>query len=237
MNTIKGVIFDYGGTIDTDGVHWGIAIWEQYRRVGVPVDNALFREAYVHAERTLGKNHIIEPDDTFHTLLEKKIALQARFLRKRTTAFSREQEEEIVRLCYQTVTQTLETTIGVLEKISHRYPLVLVTNFYGNMPVVLREFSLCRYFKDIIESAVVGFRKPDPALFALGANALGIPPENILVAGDSYRKDICPALTLGCHAVWLKKKCWEQEKIIDGMKPDAIISTLAELPPLLASQP
>ena len=47
---VKGYIFDYGGTLDTGGNHWGKVIWHAYERVGVPVDEALFREAYVHGE-------------------------------------------------------------------------------------------------------------------------------------------------------------------------------------------
>ena len=30
MSSIKGIIFDYGGTIDTNGIHWSEVIWEQY---------------------------------------------------------------------------------------------------------------------------------------------------------------------------------------------------------------
>ena len=52
----KGYIFDYGGTLDTGGQHWGKVIWHAYERQQVPVSEALFREAYVHAERTLGRN-------------------------------------------------------------------------------------------------------------------------------------------------------------------------------------
>ena len=68
---VKGYIFDYGGTLDTGGNHWGKVIWHAYERVGVPVDDALFREAYVHGERTLGRNPIIQPDFTFRQTLEQ----------------------------------------------------------------------------------------------------------------------------------------------------------------------
>ncbi|MFS6554926.1 hypothetical protein VPJ68_05445, partial [Parabacteroides distasonis] len=48
---IKGYIFDYGGTLDTGGMHWGKALWHAYERCGVPVTEQMFRDAYVHAER------------------------------------------------------------------------------------------------------------------------------------------------------------------------------------------
>ena len=61
MNTVKGIIFDYGGTIDTNGIHWAEVIWEQYIKTSVNIGKELFRQAYVHGERTLAKNPIIEP--------------------------------------------------------------------------------------------------------------------------------------------------------------------------------
>ena len=75
-----GYIFDYGGTLDTGGQHWGQVLWHAYERHRVPVSEAQFREAYVHAERTLGRNPIIRPDFTFRQTLETKLRLQLEFL-------------------------------------------------------------------------------------------------------------------------------------------------------------
>ena len=232
MSSIKGIIFDYGGTIDTDGIHWGEVIWEQYKETGVDISHETYREAYVHGERFLAKNHVIEPTDTFHTLLRKKIAIHFDYLRNRFPEkhFSKEDAERIADGCYNKVKKTMETTCAVVKELSKQYPLVLVTNFYGNMPVVLKEFNLSEYFKTIVESSVVGLRKPDPALFALGVEALGFEPHEIVVIGDSYRKDIYPSSTLGCRTVWLKNICWEEEAVVQGDEADAIIRTLKELP-------
>ena len=232
MSSIKGIIFDYGGTIDTDGIHWGEFIWEQYKETGIDISHETYREAYVHGERFLAKNHVIEPTDTFHTLLRKKIAIHFDYLHNRFPEkhFSKEDAERIADGCYNKVKKTMETTCAVVKELSKQYPLVLVTNFYGNMPVVLKEFNLSEYFKTIVESSVVGLRKPDPALFALGVEALGFEPHKIVVIGDSYRKDIYPPSTLGCRTVWLKNVCWEEETVVQGDEADAIIRTLKELP-------
>ena len=77
---IKGFIFDYGGTLDTGGQHWGKVLWHAYERQQVPVTEAQYREAYVHAERTLGKNPVIQPDFTFRQTLETKLRLQLHYL-------------------------------------------------------------------------------------------------------------------------------------------------------------
>ena len=79
---LKGYIFDYGGTLDTGGQHWGKVIWHAYEHLQVPVSEADFRDAYVHAERTLGKNPIIQPDFTFYKTLETKIRLQLEYLQQ-----------------------------------------------------------------------------------------------------------------------------------------------------------
>ena len=85
-------------------------------------------------------------------------------------------------------------------------PKVLVSNFYGNLSVVLHEFGFDGCFQQIIESAVVGVRKPDPQIFQLGIEALGMSPEEVTVVGDSLENDILPARQLGCRAVWLNKR-------------------------------
>ena len=84
-----------------------------------------------------------------------------------------------------------------------------------------------------MESSVVGIRKPNPALFALGVRALDLPVEEIVVIGDSYRKDIYPSSTLGCKTVWLKNICWADEPIEEGHSPTAIIGNIEELPAIV----
>ena len=235
MSSIKGIIFDYGGTIDTDGIHWGELIGEEYNKAGIGIGRGLYREAYVHGERSLAKSPIIEPTDTFHTLLKKKITLQFEYLSQQDSQLrlTQEQADKIADACYARVNEALALTRGIVQKLAERYPMVLVTNFYGNMPVVLEEFGLTKYFNSIIESSVVGLRKPDPSLFALGVKALGVEADEIVVIGDSYRKDIYPSSTLGCRTVWLKKVCWEEEPIVEGHAPTATIESLAQLPDII----
>ena len=235
MSSIKGIIFDYGGTIDTDGIHWGELIGEEYDKAGIGIGRELYREAYVHGERSLAKSPIIEPTDTFHTLLKKKITLQFEYLSQQDSQLrlTQEQADKIADACYARVNEALALTRSIVQKLAERYPMVLVTNFYGNMPVVLEEFGLTKYFNSIIESSVVGLRKPDPALFDLGVKVLGVETDEIVVIGDSYRKDIYPSSTLGCRTVWLKKICWEEEPIVEGHAPTATIESLAQLPDII----
>ena len=48
---IKGIIFDYGGTIDSNGLHWAEVIWKAYEAEKVTVGKADFRNAFVYGEK------------------------------------------------------------------------------------------------------------------------------------------------------------------------------------------
>ena len=58
---IKGIIFDYGGTIDSHGDHWSEVIYDGYKACGLNVDKEEFRTSYVYAERELARTRHIYP--------------------------------------------------------------------------------------------------------------------------------------------------------------------------------
>ena len=225
---IKGYIFDYGGTLDTGGQHWGKVIWHAYEHLQVPVSETDFRDAYVHAERTLGKNPIIQPDFTFYKTLETKIRLQLEYLQ---TSYITPLTSYILPLTsylYEaTVAETSKSRV-VLLSLKKQYPMVLVSNFYGNIATVLKEFKLDGIFDTIIESAVVGVRKPDPQIFTLGVEALGMQPDEVVVVGDSMDKDIIPASKAGCHTVWFKGEGWTNDPV-DESPAGKVITDLTQL--------
>ena len=37
LESIKGIIFDYGGTLDTNSVHWSEVLWERYQKEQIAV--------------------------------------------------------------------------------------------------------------------------------------------------------------------------------------------------------
>lgn len=119
----------------------------------------------------------------------------------------------------------------MLDTLQPKYKLVLVSNFYGNIETILKDFRL-EYFEQIVESAVVGVRKPDPAIYRLGVEATGYPAGQVAVIGDSYTKDIIPAKTVGCKAVWLKGEGWNEDTY-DEKLPDAVITDITQLTDLL----
>ena len=210
---IKGLIFDYGGTLDSRGVHWSEVLWQGYCQAGVPIDKETFRNAYVEGERALARERIILPQDDFHTLLLKKVTLEISYLPQLPDeATHKRWAEKVAAYCDNAARECINEARPMLEQLHERYPMMLVSNFYGNIDEVLRSYGIRHLFKGIIESAVVGVRKPNPTLFKLGIDALELEPNEVMVVGDSLRKDIEPAEQLGCHVLWLKGKGWTTQE-------------------------
>ena len=92
---------------------------------------------------------------------------------------------------------------------------------------MLKDFGLDHLFGAIVESAVVGIRKPDPAIFRLGVDKLGFPADEIVVVGDSYDKDIVPATRIGCQTIWLKSIGWSAYK--GNETADIVLSDFTEI--------
>lgn len=210
---MQALIFDYGGTLDTDGRHWAHVLWEGYCEAGVPVTNVKFREAYVYGERALAKAPIVLPEDTFRDVLEKKVAQQFAFLQAEriwedTPDARAEKLKAVVAYCHDYALRHVTQARAVLSQLRPKYRMVLVSNFYGNIEAILRDFELAAYFDAVIESAVVGVRKPDPEIYRLGVKATGCEATEVTVIGDSYDKDIVPATTVGCRTIWLRGEGW-----------------------------
>jgi putative hydrolase of the HAD superfamily len=229
---IGGILFDYGGTIDSNGVHWGEVIRRAYEAEHILFpDKSVFRDAYVHGERTLGRNPLILPRHTFSDMMHLKIRLQFDRLTEngflRGQAAAPETARRIADRCYAYAARSTDAARPVIAALAKQYRLALVSNFYGNLNAVLADFKLKDFFPVVVESAVVGVRKPDPQIFRLGVEALRLPPDEVAAVGDSYDKDIVPATTAGCRTVWLKKTGWND--YAGHETADVVISDFPEL--------
>lgn len=273
---IKGIIFDYGGTLDTRGDHWSEVLWQGYEHFGigvaddeevepgVSIHKQAFRDAYVYGERALAVNPIVTPDFHFEDILREKLILELNFLAGKElletgkddsekqaklgnlgndsdlssseSLFLSLSDSEIHQIAVDMARYINAKTLALLNEnkqvLEHLkqagYPMVLVSNFYGNINQVLKDAGIDGYFQNVIESAVVGVRKPNPAIFALGVCALDLPASQVLVVGDTYGKDIIPAHKLGCHTLWIKGLQWEEKKVDESI-PDGIIKKLSEM--------
>jgi putative hydrolase of the HAD superfamily len=201
---MNAVLFDFGGTIDTDGIHWSEKFWQLYERFRVPVGKKEFEAAFVRSENELTKRYNLA-SATFHETLRAELTSQFEILGLGT------QQDSLNRMideCYEEVKSTIARAAKILNEFALRYSLGVVSNFYGNLDVVCKEFGLDKLFSAKIDSVTVGVRKPDPAIFSLALQRMSTLPHNAFVVGDSYERDIVPAKSLGCTTIWLKGKSW-----------------------------
>jgi putative hydrolase of the HAD superfamily len=124
--------------------------------------------------------------------------------------------------------------------------------FYGNLDTVLQEFHLDNIFDVVVESAAVGVRKPDPAIYRLALTELecnyktqssrfngqgsecnhncqlSILNSQITVVGDSMKNDIQPAKELGLYTIQISGEPWDNINTT-GISADRVITNLKEL--------
>lgn len=117
---------------------------------------------------------------------------------------------------------------SVLETLQNRgYVLGAVSNADGRVVRQLQEVELDGYFATIIDSEVVGVRKPDPEIFRLALKELDLLPQHGCYVGDTYEIDVLGARRVGMMPILLDPFNLSTER--QGLR----IQTLAQLPSLL----
>lgn len=235
LDKVKGILFDYGGTIDSNGMHWAEVIWMAYEALKVPVSKrSSVMLMYMEKERLKESDREASSYVSGYAALEKRFTnpMAEREWHLSAEAVTPELPEQLADWCYEYARKAIDSARPILEQLAERYPLVLVSNFYGNIESVLKDFGLDHLFGAIVESAVVGIRKPDPAIFRLGVDKLGFPADEIVVVGDSYDKDIVPATRIGCQTIWLKSIGWSAYK--GNETADIVLSDFTEIKQVFA---
>lgn len=89
----------------------------------------------------------------------------------------------------------------VLEKLSRHYRISMLSNDIGSWSKHLRlRFGIDEYFEDAVISGDVGMRKPDPAIYRLAAQRLGLKPEECVFV-DDRPTNLEPAAAVGMRTV------------------------------------
>ena len=52
---IKGILFNFSGTIDTEGSDWFDLIWKEYREIGIPITKSDYLAAHEFAEKEISE--------------------------------------------------------------------------------------------------------------------------------------------------------------------------------------
>jgi HAD superfamily hydrolase (TIGR01549 family) len=115
-----------------------------------------------------------------------------------------------------------------LAALRSRYKLGLITNGPSAIQrAKIERFRLADYFDELIVSGEVGVAKPDPAIFRLALERLGIAPTEALFVGDSPEYDLRGAAAAGIPFVWMNPGAEVLPESIT--QPLATIERLGEL--------
>jgi HAD superfamily hydrolase (TIGR01549 family) len=199
LSNLQAILFDLGGTLDGDGEHWlnrfyliyqeylPLVTWEKLKAAFYQADARCMADLQVVS---LGLAGLIR----FH-VDHQLAALQIN---------SPELAQVLTEKFFAASQTKLRRNAGILSRLAPRFRLGVVSNFYGNAARILDEVGIAPWLMAIVDSQVVGLRKPDPAIFSLALASLGCAPEAAAYVGDSYNQDIRPAKQLGLTAIWLR---------------------------------
>jgi len=221
----KGILFDYGGTLDSDGERWPDRFYTLYEEAGMEFPHEKIRRAFYYAEDRCYADSKVR---TFGLR-----ALMAAHVQRQFEALGirdRRKERALVdKFCTASEKRMLRAA-RLLKRARSRYRLGIVSNFYGNLATVLGEAELLDFFEVVIDSNLVGTQKPDPEIFHLALAQLGLFARQVIFVGDSYERDMIPSRQLGMKIIWLRRPGTNP---VNAAEVDACISSLTELEALI----
>jgi putative hydrolase of the HAD superfamily len=107
--------------------------------------------------------------------------------------------------------------------------LGVVSNFEEWLERLLESLHVTRYFAVRVISGIEGVEKPDPKIFRLALDRIGVEPEEAVYVGDSVHFDVEPATAVGMLGVLLDRR--DRFRDHAGVR----IASLEELPHLLGA--
>lgn len=93
----------------------------------------------------------------------------------------------------------------VLEALTPRYELMVISNFDGRLRHIFDHLSISQYFRHIFLSSELGVDKPDPLIFRRALNLSGFAPNEVLHVGDDPVRDAAGAEEAGLATLHLDR--------------------------------
>ncbi|MBI5916005.1 MAG: beta-phosphoglucomutase [Bacteroidetes bacterium] len=119
---------------------------------------------------------------------------------EKTELAARKNDWYVDLVCNMTPSEILEGVVAFLDGLRAKGIKIALGSASKNSMTILRQVGLVEYFDVVIDGTKTTRSKPDPEVFLLGAQALGLPPSDCIVFEDA-EKGIEAALTGGFHAV------------------------------------
>ena len=242
MSKIQAILFDFGGTLDSDGVDW----FERFYRAVAVYDTQLTYEVFDECSNWVS-HYVGTLPDTAQLSMGAMVARLYEYLHQRLSQIrgngesnksAPEQGGKAMGWDYQELadafmaesTRYLQRNRQVLAKLRRRYRLGVISNNWGNAAGWCEEFALSEFCDTMIDSTVVGAAKPDPAIFQVALEELGLPGSACAYVGDKYEADVQGAHRAGMLPIWIVGK--EPKACPDPTLVGRRIERLTDLPDL-----
>ncbi len=216
-DNIKALAFDFGGTLDSPFLHWMDIYIKLYNdEFGLNLNHDNFRDIYITTERMLDNTRVIKSDfNLYNTQYCKASSHLDGFVNKGIIV---EPKNEWVSRAAQLITDYCVTYINqaipVLDYLSKRYTLLLVSNYYGNLEYLISDIGLRKYFFSLTDSTIENIRKPNSDIWRVAIQRANFNTNEVIIIGDSMKNDIIPGIEIGCQVIHgIPPKCRVNENI------------------------
>ena len=196
--SLRGVLLDFGGTLDCDGQHWSTLFAHAFEAAGLSVPRAELDRAFLASDRAIEELPGIEALG-YRAHLEAQARLMLAAL-----GLSPGPAPAVAAAFDERARRHLERAVELLRARRARLRFGVVSNFTPNLPLILDETGLAPLLDTVLCSALAGLRKPDPAIFSAALAGLALPAAEVAMVGDSLASDIAPAKQLGLTTVWIR---------------------------------
>lgn len=208
---IKFIFFDFGGTIDSDGIHWRKRAYPLYLKHGINISYDEFSKAFFDADDNLHIRHNLK-NSGFDETVRYQVADLLEYLKIN----NRDLVEKISSEFINDARKKVEENIPLFQYLkSKKIKLGIISNFYGNLIKVLQSLNISEYFDIVTDSGVIGHIKPSKEIFIHAINAINADPLKSAMVGDAYHRDIAGAHNIGMYHFYVnpendKKPCCER---------------------------
>ena len=189
------LLFDFGGTLDADGVAWKERFFRLWLDEGEDLPREAFDRAFYAADDALVGALPLELP------LAETAARLARGIGEGLETRDASLPERVAERFTAESRGNLSRSAALLARLSSRYKLGVVSNFYGNLEAVCREAGIGRYLSAAVDSEEVRCSKPDPAIFHAALERLSAVAAEAVFIGDSPARDMAGARGVGMRHV------------------------------------
>jgi putative hydrolase of the HAD superfamily len=125
-----------------------------------------------------------------------------------------------------------ESAVDVLTYLQPKYKLGVISNNVGDARIQLDRAGLSHFFPMIIDSQVLGLRKPDPQIFLYAAAQMGVKPEECIYVGDMFEWDGLGPLNAHMSSILVSASPEDRESA-KSYPSIRVVDSLSSLPTLL----